>query len=274
VLLKNTKDPDEQIRQDPASWPGMVNNAIPVMEHIFEDASMKFDLSTASGKTNFAAWLLPMIGGMRDEIRRDHYVNKVAQLTGSRYQSVESALFRFLSNRSEKVTGPRVDTGFRSAFNETAQEEYFLWLLLRHPELLIQSTDLEAECFLNAANREIFQMFIETGSLHDIQNNLRDEQVGRLESLLQRDYSTDGLEKDSADYRLKYRQALQRDSNLEERFMKVKARLRENYYKREIGLVNAALETLNDESDQGFLEVRLLELTERLRDIQVPYKTG
>jgi DNA primase len=54
----------------------------------------KLDLTTARDKSLAANKLLPIISEIKDDIRRDHYLNELAKLTGISYHSIEGALSR------------------------------------------------------------------------------------------------------------------------------------------------------------------------------------
>ena len=105
-----------------------------------------------------------------------------------------------------------------------------------------------------------------------MQAALDDELKTRLETLYNRDYTTDGVDKGYADFRLKHRQTLRRESNLEERYAKVIIRLRESYLKREIEATQAALEGEPEADATAALETRLLELTAALLKVQTQIK--
>jgi DNA primase len=272
VLLKGAKDPDEQIRRDPPSWPGLVDAAVPVLDHIFEAAATDLDFTTAAGKSGFAERLLPVLAGISDDIRRDHYINKLAATAGTNYSSVESALSRLKARRSQKQAArPKETAAELKPARDTSQEEYLLWLLLHHPELATQARELEPDIFLDTANREIFAKYLESADYEGLQTGLEVDLKSRLETIYHRD-STDGMDKGYADYRLKHRQTLRRDSNLEERYAKVIIRLRENYFKREIEATQAALEAALEVGDTAPLETRLLELTAALLEVQTRIK--
>jgi hypothetical protein len=134
-----------------------------------------------------------------------------------------------------------------------------------------QARDLAPELFLDTANREIFGMYLETADFESLQSSLDGELKIRLETLFNRD-DTDGMDKGYADYRLKHRQTLRRDSNLEERYAKVIIKLRENHFKREIEATQAALEAAAEAGDTAPLETRLLELTAALLEVQTQIK--
>lgn len=272
VILGDAKDPDEQIRRDPASWPGLVDAAVPVIDHIFQAATGDLDFQTAAGKSAFAERLLPVLAGMSDAIRRDHYINQLAEMTGANYRSVESALSRLKSRRGlKRTTAPRETAVALKPARDTAQEEYLLWLLLHHPELAAQARELEPELFLDTANQQIFIRYLESADPETLRAGLDDDLRARLETIFNQG-STDGMDKGYADYRLKHRQTLRRDSNLEERYAKVIIRLRENYFKREIEVTQAALEAALEAGDTLPLETRLLELTAALLEVQTRIK--
>ena len=127
------------------------------------------------------------------------------------------------------------------------------------------------EYFTASVNRELFSAYRRAGDIAALRADLDEELEASLADILGRDYTTDGVAKGYADYRLKNRQTLRRESNLEERLAKVIIRLRENYLRREIEAAQAAVEA-GEDATAAPLQQRLLELTGELLAVQTLIK--
>jgi DNA primase len=79
IVLDDAKDPDELVSKDKKTWEKLVTNAQYAPDYIFAIANKKFDVTTAYGKKQFAAFTLPTIISMSDEIESHHYAKLLAQ---------------------------------------------------------------------------------------------------------------------------------------------------------------------------------------------------
>jgi DNA primase len=79
IVLENAKDPDELIKKDKKLWEKLVANAQYAPDYIFAIANKKFDTTSAYGKKQFAAFVLPTIVSLPDEIETHHYAKLLAQ---------------------------------------------------------------------------------------------------------------------------------------------------------------------------------------------------
>lgn len=112
-LPNNAKDPDELIQQDPVLWQQAIDSAIPAIDWVIKQYSLREDLKTAAGKRRFTTAALDMVRMLQDPIEREHYIAKIAKFSDS---SVE-ALDEKMKNRDEpqhkqlkKVVQPTVDS--------------------------------------------------------------------------------------------------------------------------------------------------------------------
>ncbi|GAI52672.1 unnamed protein product, partial [marine sediment metagenome] len=92
LILPSGKDPDDVIKEDIKIWQHLLEEALPVVDYTFNMVTANLDLTTASGKSVAVDKLLPIIAEIKDDIRRDHYLNKLARLTETSYRSMEAAL--------------------------------------------------------------------------------------------------------------------------------------------------------------------------------------
>jgi DNA primase len=171
ILLPGGKDPDEVVRENPDNWRGLVKKAIPVIDFAIEKTVGKLNMSTARDKSLAANNLLPIISRVRDDIRRDHYLDKLSKLTGIGYNQLESVLKNYLNKpKGEIQKSKSVASTFRPA--TASREEYCLTLLLKNPELKTLEVGLLPDYFRDSENREIYGYWMETDDLLALKERL------------------------------------------------------------------------------------------------------
>lgn len=172
AIMPAGEDPDEVIRRDISAFKACLDAAVPVMDYAFVQMTAGLDLTTARGKTVAVSRLLPLVAEMKDEIRRDHYLRKLAQMTQTSYNVMEVSLNRLKSPPGlRRVTSPKADRDLKKALSRPP-EEYCLTLLLRHPDLLIGFSILDKECFEDTRHREIFDAFQKSKDLTGMRETL------------------------------------------------------------------------------------------------------
>ena len=80
MRLPDGEDPDEVIRRDYATWLYAVEHPMPLIDYYFETKTENLNLREPGGKAEAARQLLPVIGMVRNRIKRDDYVRKLARL--------------------------------------------------------------------------------------------------------------------------------------------------------------------------------------------------
>jgi len=73
-------DPDEVIRADPAGWPRLVENALPVVEYAIQTLSAGRNLSDPKEKAALSRQVAPIIRDVADPVERAHYAQRLARL--------------------------------------------------------------------------------------------------------------------------------------------------------------------------------------------------
>jgi len=76
VQLPEGKDPDELIRRDPDSWPKVVASALPFLDDVLWNRALgENDRSSPERKAAFERDLKALVGGIKDEMVRRHYLD-------------------------------------------------------------------------------------------------------------------------------------------------------------------------------------------------------
>lgn len=161
ISLPQGRDPDLVIRDDSQSWQQLVDNALPLMDHLLAVAASKADLAKPEERSRASEQLLPLIAELDDDVQREFYLGKLATLLGVSEKTLIGMAARMHRTRSEKA--PRTETRpITTAYFGDRLEEYCLCLLLQHPELRDKANELEPEHFERSENREIFMAWSNT----------------------------------------------------------------------------------------------------------------
>jgi DNA primase len=155
IPLPRGKDPDKVIREDPQAWQQLVDNALPLMDHLLTVAASKADLTKPGEKSRASEQLLPLIAELEDDVQREFYLGKLASLLGVSDKTLVGMAARLHRTRSEKALKTETKP-IAPAYSGDKLEEYCLCLLLQHPELRDKAKELEPEYFERSENREIF----------------------------------------------------------------------------------------------------------------------
>jgi DNA primase len=78
IPLREGKDPDDIIRENPEQWKQQITEAQDFMEWLFVKTTHEHDASTAIGKKNIAQTLLTWIKRIPDPIEQTHYLQQLA----------------------------------------------------------------------------------------------------------------------------------------------------------------------------------------------------
>ena len=159
LTLPEGKDPDDVIREDPALWGRLIEEALPVVEHVIRRVTDGRDLNDAKVKSAIARQVVPLINEVADPVERSHYRQRLARLL----KVEERALFpehppakgrrsrSQAAGREEAPPAPPVDedAAVESALATMAdypREAFCLAALIRLPRLIYQINRILANC--------------------------------------------------------------------------------------------------------------------------------
>lgn len=189
AILPPGQDPDELVVADAAAWPRLIADAAPVVDFIFSRVTAPLNLKSARGKAEASEKLLPVISQIKDAVRRAHYVNKLAEITGVQSRELEYELIQ------DKTVWPVRKTPARTKEQkQNAVEDYFLTLLLKCPECKSSYATMPLEYFEGTENREIFRAACSYALLEEIERALDEAIWERCRQLLASDVITDQTE--------------------------------------------------------------------------------
>jgi len=173
IRLPEGKDPDEVIKEDINVWNTLVTQAIPLIDFLFEKTVVKLDLTTARDKSGAVDRLLPILAAINDPIRQAHYLQKLAALVKVDMNTIKASLSRLKpAPARRRTTAPKpAAAGTPRPLVSSVREEYFLALLLQHPELKNREEDLSIY-IVNSENREIFHVWQDAADILSLKERI------------------------------------------------------------------------------------------------------
>ncbi|MEZ4664659.1 MAG: toprim domain-containing protein, partial [Caldilineaceae bacterium] len=127
VSMPSGRDPDDVVRQDPALWEKLVEQAQPLVDFYFQIVATQYDLKTAQGKGAAVSELAPLIAELGDEIEQQHYIQQLSRLIqideatiAGRVQAAGKTL-RAVSQRKQTEAPPNQPFGDTSHAAHRAQ---------------------------------------------------------------------------------------------------------------------------------------------------------
>jgi DNA primase len=118
LQLPAGEDPDEVIRRDFSTWFYAVTHPLPLIDYYFVVKTADLNLREPLGKADAAKRLLPVIGMVRDRIKRDAYIRKLSAMISIDERSLYDELQQVL--RGQKASGVTADFSGRSVEKSTS----------------------------------------------------------------------------------------------------------------------------------------------------------
>jgi len=169
ITLPPGRDPDMVIRESPALWAQLVENATPIVDYYFRAITSELDLDSAKGKAEAVSRLMPIIQEIGNAVERAHYVQKLSRLV----RVDEATLLHQAGTKAKRVTRP-AEKGAPLPDREEflfGLEEHCIFTLLRRPHLFpvlnqtlgdMGTEGLSSEDFAQVENRAIFTLWQES----------------------------------------------------------------------------------------------------------------
>jgi DNA primase len=210
LTLPPGQDPDDLLRQDPARWAILVNEAVPLVEHYMRMVLKGQDLADPKTKANVTQTLVPVIRDVASSVERAHYAQKLARVLRVDERALLDMVAGASRQRGRRRPSRRAAPGQAkpaAATNadrrkEADLETYCLQGILQAPQVLLEADAALAQIGLepisvsdldNPENREIFRIWRElvnggvTPSLDQLAQAAPVQLHARLNALVDRD---------------------------------------------------------------------------------------
>ena len=189
ILLPPGKDPDEVIKEDPALWEKLVEQAVPILDFAFQSVISKIDINKAKDKSLAVQKLLPTIYKIKDPQQKFHYVEKLARALRIETSEAKVALQELkIAQERPQTSEPAEQDRLARRLVSSPVEERCLALLLQYPELRSLTQEVLPEHFEYTENREIFVKWQYSSSLSDLENELDSSLLEHLYYLVDKNF--------------------------------------------------------------------------------------
>ncbi len=163
------KDPDELISKDPKAWEKEIKQSTYIVDYLLARYEQDFDLSSAVGKRAYVDRVAGVLRRLGDPVERDHYIQLVAEQTGTRVEAVQAKLAgeepmaqastADSAKTAEPVRRAVVQTDGRPSARRL-QEESLLALCLSWEDCAASLIDLAESDFTDDARRKIYSYLV------------------------------------------------------------------------------------------------------------------
>ncbi len=173
ISLPPGKDPDQVIKEDPALWQKLVEQAMPIMDFAFQSVIGKVDINKARDKSLAVQKLLPSIYEIKDPVQQSHYLKRLARELRIEESAIRAALHQSKGGRRRpQPSQPTRQSRIARQFVSSPIEEYCLSLLLQYPELLPLAAEVSPEHFECTENREVFVRWQNSSDILSLESKL------------------------------------------------------------------------------------------------------
>lgn len=137
IEIPEGKDPDEALKKESGLFKKAVKEDLGVYDYLIKKALTDNDPATADGKRKISDDLLPLIALIRNEIIKEHYLRKIADLLETSYESISKEIDR-LTVKEQTVSAKAIPSPRRP--KEEVMEEYLLSLIIQStsPKTVLQ----------------------------------------------------------------------------------------------------------------------------------------
>jgi DNA primase len=184
IALPDGQDPDSLVRSDPDRLRGLLKDAKPVADHLFDAVDAVTDFNDPRARSRALEVLAPTVAAVADPVVRAHYVQKMARLAQIDERSVLALLNRGRAPRPAAVPSAReLSQAAHGSASVPDGETQLLQLLTLRSEARPQGRILDPDTFEDSTNRLLFEAWREFGDLEEHLDELDDDVRERLSAV-------------------------------------------------------------------------------------------
>lgn len=157
-LPDGAKDPDELIQKDPREWEKVIGTSVPAIEWVVSQYERRYDVTTALGKRQLTTQALTLLGGIKDPIEREHYLQLLSSKTGATLDALNQRVAQLKEGNEPKRLKNVQETNVE--VRENVQQDYLLALMCLESEAREAAMELGADLFEGTDRRELFRYLI------------------------------------------------------------------------------------------------------------------
>lgn len=158
IDIPSGKDPDELIKQDPTLWQQAIKKHQYALDWLIARYGKLLDVTSAQGKREFSDVLLPVVRALSDDVEKDHYLNRIAEMINVSRDALEQK-FKKTTGPEQAIRQRRVKTAPQPVDKVTVENQKtqnnFLSLMLMRKTLREFLEGVEPEMLYTPEGREL-----------------------------------------------------------------------------------------------------------------------
>jgi len=152
------KDPDELIQKDPEAWARAIQTSVPAIEWVMSQYEHRVDVTTALGKRQLTTQTLALLGGVKDPIEREHYLQILSIKTGATLDALNQRIAQLAEGEAPKRMKAVKEDSLE--VRDNVQQDYLLALMCLEKEAREAAMELSADLFEGEDRQELFKYLI------------------------------------------------------------------------------------------------------------------
>lgn len=177
TLPEGYKDPDEAIQADPQIWLKAIEAPQDAVEWLLDDYAMRYDLSTAEGKSRATTKALELVSALNDPVEQEHYLKLLAARTDTSLASITKKLDSLHKTDEPKRLKESKAKIAPMTPAQHANQDKLLALTLVYPDFRDALLKLSPEHFAESWRQSVFAVIKKLEGRH-----LSDELLEKLQS--------------------------------------------------------------------------------------------
>jgi len=214
VVMPEGTDPDDVIKEDDKAWQKLINQAVPLMDYMFDRTTVQMDLTTARDKSAVVNKLGPIVNEMNNAVRQAHYIQKLASAAKVDVNTIKQSLDSLkptTAKRRVAAVKPVLIHKVVSSHFASQLEEDCLTLFLQYPELKSSEKEFLPDYFEISENREIYLVWQTNDRTTNIKGSLDPALYEHYDKIVSKKFpSNNDIEKRDFEHR----------RNLEEKYLR------------------------------------------------------
>ena len=178
--LPEGSDPDDLIRRSPEKWQEAIAAASPLIDYLMEQAPLRHDIRTSSGKAEAYEDLRRLIEEIENQYEQDRCITRIENLLGIPRERLPRPPKR--RRPAARAAPLAVADEFRDA-DPDEPEAYSLALVFANPQLREYALAVPEEHFLNSAYRAAFTLWKRSNTMDSLMESADEDLADLIDRL-------------------------------------------------------------------------------------------
>lgn len=155
INIPSGKDPDELIKQDPKLWEQAISSNQYAVDWLIDRYKSMLNVDSGQGKRQFTDIILRVLKNLSDSVERDHYLKRLAEITGVSYEAVKSKMEQ-QPEKNVRLKKPNIKAVKTVDADKQKNEQHLLAILLMQPKTRTVEKILNQDMFDEGPARQLF----------------------------------------------------------------------------------------------------------------------